>query len=460
MKKTFFNFSVLLLSAILLFGCASKPAGTSDEILEPENDLTFQIFNMSSYDVLVWPELVLENGPTHVLSNEDIVLSGETLAVHLNSKDLIKEFEDWRSEQSKSADKSSGWLTFGVRRIRTKEESITTCFGFYSAANKNIYTIIKDDIDFKVGYKTDNLIEVTTNADCNYTFKNNTNEAVYVANCIFSETGEKIASSERKLLQPGKEVTFSYNINTLRKKYPDCNLGIEYIGQYSMDLYVTGWVRNFNSLTDKMIYNINNLYESNNNYLQTSTDTTTDEWKTSTWTNSGDNFFKSVDGKKVKFSEKSSENYNRVYSNYFTDKVNGFEAEVTKFSGDEVGSSGYGFTFCEDLNKGKAYLLTITTVGLFRIWEINNGQWKSLIPADENGRTFRVSSALNCAYGVKDKVTVKRVGKDIQIFFNDELAWIIQNAKLPSGNTRFFASHNGNANETTEIDFEYLKFQF
>ena len=80
-----------------------------------------------------------------------------------------------------------------------------------------------------------------------------------------------------------------------------------------------------------MIYNINNLYESNNNYLQTSTDTTTDEWKTSTWTNSGDDFFKSVDGKKVKLTalatgegeiinyaeEKSSSKYKKERTQYY-----------------------------------------------------------------------------------------------------------------------------------------------
>ena len=152
--------------------------------------------------------------------------------------------------------------------------------------------------------------------------------------------------------------------------------------------------------------------------------------------------------------------YDRVYSNYFTDKVNGFEAEVTKFSGDEVGSSGYGFTFCEDLAKGKTYLLTITTVGLFRIWEINNkGPWKSVIPEDENGRIYRISFNLNSSLGKKNKITVKKAGKNIHIFFNDNLAWIIPNAKYTSGHTRFFATHNGNPDDSTEIDFEYLKFQ-
>ena len=376
-------------------------------------------------------------------------------------KTITKLLQELATEAAKHASKEAA---------KPIEEAVITAKNTLNIKNREI------DLHRYVG---------SSNDEKNYSFKitNNTNYLLVFRNWLYDKRIKDASVNDSPNnddfeLSPGSTVTMTFDVDKLVNDYDS---QYSFCAQYilietnsageKVSLVENGYSNNWyfdiskNMAGKKTI--VTASYE--NEELHTDFYTTFTEskeitgvWKEATWGSAGDKYFTvGENGRKVIFSDKGKEKTDtlasfRMYTKYFEEKVCGFEAELKIISGENLLNPSFGFTFNEDIDKNTGYMLTISN-GSFYLSEKGPDRWYYQL---DDGKGHKFTNDLHNKNGVVEKITVKRAGNNINIYFNDKLQWVIQDAKYLSGYTRIVCGQNRKPGEDTEAEFEYLKFQF
>ena len=274
MKKTF----ILLIAgfvAAMLTGCASASA-TAEKVTEPatpvvepqkDYDFVFEVLNACWEEVQVTPLLVTNEGEKFKRYETRSVKSGELTVFHFNTKEISKDFESWQSTQSKKY--STDQIFFTCEMIQLDSKTKDWLNGWNIDTLENQYADVFVFQKLNKSYVSDPiqlLYETTETTDFTYTFNNNTDSPVYVANIIQNQN-VVIAVSEYKLVPPYLKCTYSYNRKILQQKYPGSWIGITYNDNHC-NYGSKGWMTDYNSLTEDMVYNLNSLSDTSKNHKE------------------------------------------------------------------------------------------------------------------------------------------------------------------------------------------------
>ena len=410
------------------------------------------------------------------ISEQTLVKPKEKVTLQWNKNDFTKDYPNCvlgvKIMNQYDTGSQEGWFA----EFYDLKKDVTFTINDTADSDKNTLSIKSRKLGLEQ-YFTDSADEKS------YVFEvtNKTNHLLIINNWLYDKRIKDLSPNDSPNtwdyeLAPGETKTIIYDVDKLLNDYDSqYRFFTEYV---LLEINAAGErVNHMLGYNDSWYFDVSNKMVGNKTIVNVTYDDgelvpdfytaliesneTTGIWKEATWVSPGDAYYKvGKNGRKVTFSDKGLEREAGgflPYTQAFNEATCGFEAEITIVSGQDTGSPGYGFTFNEDIEnlEKSGYLLSITNCGIFYLYEINPNGWKNLLPGEKGfGR------GLNRTYGVKDKITVKRVENDIRIYFNDSLEWVIEDAKYLSGYTRFCCGQNVQPDVYTVVEYEYLKFQF
>ena len=271
--KKLLTITSILAALFMLFGCSSTKVETSPKkLVSPEeeqknnSDYVFQVFNNSGVELEVWPETTTVPGV--LLTYERITLKpNELTTFYLNSKQLEKDLDAYQKSNSTNFNKESEvWVICGYKQTGYQDEKWTGGIVFNSIKGKYVYARIDQDLSNQT-FRYELMKDSKTSSNFVYKICNNADEPVYVG--TFINSNNNIAAvSENKLIQPKQSYDYYFDINTLKEKYPNGQLIVQYEDK-NKHFIDSGWGCPLDYLQNSMIFTINSLtdYRYNHNHI-------------------------------------------------------------------------------------------------------------------------------------------------------------------------------------------------
>lgn len=444
MKHLFTTLFLLLSIVSFGFSASKKNSSTGDVIVE--------VHNTSDYEISAMPIIGGEGFWEIKKFDSQTVKPGEVTFFNFSSKDLIDSVLDWGKSNNQNSNSENTMLYFKVKQTDSDNSAYTNGKLLSYAPGEIIQYFVSNSLG-KILMASGKVIpENQKKPNIIYSLKNNSSFDYFIFGTV-AENNVYVGYTETKLLCAGEKMDINFDLSKIVTQNPNGVVGYcakEIHGNHQRAKgnisVVVNNIKNEVVLTDDAS---NITYKTD--YISSKS---VGKWENSKWFGWDDSLFTRNVEKNTMIMKCGNDNSNIFnYTNYYGDSVKGFEANVTKKSGNDVGSYGYGFTFCEDLNEGVGYIILITAEGIYSIVEMSPEGWNFLLP---NSR--EISFDLKTGFNVENKIKVQLENKDIYIYFNDVLNYIIPNAKYTSGITRLSASHNGNPEDPTEIEYQYLRF--
>ena len=439
--------SLLLFLSILTFGFSAPKKNSS-----AGGDVIVEFHNTSDYEISAMPIIGGEGFWEIKKFDSQTVKPGDVTFFNFSSKDLIDSVLDWGKSNNQNSNSENTMLYFKVKQTDSDNSAYTNGKLLSYAPGEIIQYFVSNSLG-KILMASGKVIpENQKKPNIIYSLKNNSSFDYFIFGTV-AENNVYVGYTETKLLRAGEKIDINFDLSKIASQKPDGVIGYcakEIHGNHQrsnggLSVFVNN-IKNEVVLADNpsdIIYKTSYISPSN-----------IGKWEDSKWFGWDDSLFTRNVEKNTMIMKRADDNQNIFnYSNYYGNSVKGFEANVTKKSGNDVGSYGFGFTFGENLEAGVGYIILITTEGLYSIIEMNPEGWSYILQ-----NAHEVSFDLKTGFNVENKIRVQVENKDIYIYFNDVLNYIIPNAKYTSGITRLSASHNGNPNDPTEVEYQYLRF--